>query len=332
MPNTPFYVAINEKSMRESLAQKINEESFSTDPLVKSLACIRHSDLDNFTNNTVKFRSHGIINLPPFGNTVVRDLTFPDNDLCDMSILRQSLNKEFIENQFHLDINSSDPTGDIQKDAVSVIGGYWRVQRRERILATLQAVIADSLKNHKSDLIIEEDLGSDLIASRIEIIKQAFRRMENDSKKPAAFIANPHDYIALEKYRECTSPQGDFMKDIPVINDDQLASSISADHTGATPAKKSYFSCLLGQGAFITGSGFHNFPIAGWHDPFANNGGGATFIISRVEWALHPRGYTCTLDSISNNQELKTAKTWERCWKRTHIPLMVIVTKQDNNY
>jgi hypothetical protein len=330
MYNDPFYEMINKESMPKSLARKISEESFSTDPFVKSQACIRHPVLDDFINNTCKFHSHAETNLHSCGNNVVQNLTFTENNLCGMSILRLPLNQSFRDDVLPFNINSPDPTGKIQKEAVNIIGQYWRVQRGNRTLDTLQGLIADSVKNHESDLIIEKDVDRtpNLTDSNVEIITQALCKMENDSNKPAAIIANSYDFAALyiRGMLKQTFFRDFYMMGIPVVQSDQL-NSYFPDHTRAIPEIKSYCTCLLGEGAFITGSGFPKVPIAGWHEALRNNGGGATFLISRVEWALHPMGYTCTLDSLSNFDELKTANTWERRLERKHIPLTVIISR-----
>ncbi|MDR1166854.1 MAG: hypothetical protein LBO66_13480 [Deltaproteobacteria bacterium] len=100
----------------------------------------------------------------------------------------------------------------------------------------------------------------------------------------------------------------------------------AVDGGSPAPGYTKYYSYILGPGAIDFGYGLPNTPLAFERDAAGCNGAGMETIFSRVEWAIHPKGYKFTTERPSLD-DLKDGTKWTRVWDRRRIPFAAIISR-----
>lgn len=97
--------------------------------------------------------------------------------------------------------------------------------------------------------------------------------------------------------------------------------------TGENSAPAKYYSYLFGAGAIALGVGNPKMPFAVHRDEAAGNGGGEEVVHSRLEWVIHPQGFSFGKDTTPTMEQLQDSTNWTRNYERKRIPLAVLVSQ-----
>jgi hypothetical protein len=96
-----------------------------------------------------------------------------------------------------------------------------------------------------------------------------------------------------------------------------------------------YTSYLVAPGAFRMGFGAPKRPFEVWREPDSGNGGGGEKAISRVDFIMHPTGWSwASSNDNPTNADLATAGNWTRPWELKNAQYWVAIkhnNKIDSN-
>ena len=328
-----------------TFSQGINLQSLALDAFIQSGAVVHDPSLDAFLANSMGAPLITVRQLAPLAD---EEENISTDDPGVMSVpskvsglqtnaVRQSLNKSWSEMDLAVDLYGPDPLASV----MSQISKYWLTRRQARLLASLTGVLADSVANNGSDLLIDkapsyEAIGPTNVISAEAIIDSS-NLMGDRSQELKWLVVHSTVFSTMQKLNliqtEKLSDSDIFFHSYlgyPVIRDDGLTvETIPAVVGGgsAHPAYNIYSSFLFGYGAFSFGAGSPKTPFEILRTPAAGNGGGQETIYHRVEWVLHPQGYSTTLTSTPTIAQLQTGASWTRVWERKRIPLAVIKTR-----
>ena len=84
---------------------------------------------------------------------------------------------------------------------------------------------------------------------------------------------------------------------------------------------------MFGRGAVALGVGTPKTPFAIHRDEAAGNGGGEEIVHSRLEWIIHPQGFSFGLEETPTLAQLETASNWTRQYERKRIALAALITQ-----
>ncbi|MDR3135571.1 MAG: hypothetical protein LBU69_05700 [Deltaproteobacteria bacterium] len=313
-------------------AKNVNLLSLEIDPLVQSGVVAHDKALDEFLTNCV----NGInvflyyVHIP----YIPKPMSTPSESCRKELALRQSLNKPFGEKDLAVVPNGVDPDG--EHDLKSHIAKFWLLERKTRVMDSIQGLIADSLANFGSDLLLDKTLedgvsSPDNLISKHGIIDAA-TQLGDQAGCLEFLVVHSAVYLKMKQLglTEIENFPGTltFSPRYNILCDDTLTEAPIPAGTNTNPeAPKAYYSYLFGKGAFVTGVGIPGVPIEVTRDALACHGGGHDTLISRVELVIHPRGYKCNLNATPTHAQLQEAGTWTRVWDRKSIPLAVIKTR-----
>jgi hypothetical protein len=327
--------------------QSMAQESLNKDVLLTSGVVVRDRQLDEFLSGsiggkTVEVRRLAALadNDPNISTDDPATKAVPDK-LGDVSTtaVRQSLNKAWSQMDLAADLYGSDPLGSIS----GRLSKYWQSVRQTRILQSLQGVLADSVANHSSDLVIDVTGGDALASAAIteknfmnsNAIIDAAALMGDRSSDLAVLIVHSAVYATMEKLNLITTEKlsdtnifiSHYMG-FRILRDDNTTVELRTP-TGGTPPPpyNVYYSYLFGPEAIVVGEGLPKNPVEIQRDALAGNGGGQETIVSRVEWILHPQGYKCGLDVTPTPAQLKTAANWTRAYDRKRLKFSCIKSR-----
>jgi hypothetical protein len=313
------------------------------DLLIQSGAVVHDPSLDAFLGNpmggqTVTVRQlSALADIEPNISSDDPGVLSTPNKLGGVTTnaVRQSLNQSWSEMDLAVDLYGSDPLGVVQ----SQIAKYWISVRQRRVLAAIKGLIADSYDNHGGDLIIDkipsyaEMAPSNLISA--EAIIDAATLMGDRAQNLKGLAVHSVVFSTMQKLNliqtERLSDLNIFVYTYlgyPVIVDDNLTvEHIPEDVEEEFPAYDVYYSYLFGYGAFAFGVGSPKTPFEVIRTAAAGNGGGQETVFHRVEWVLHPQGYTTNVLTTPTIAQLQDLATWIRVWDRKRIPISVIRTR-----
>jgi hypothetical protein len=327
--------------------QGVTLEALEKDLLIGSGAAVVDPALDAFLNGpmggkTVEVRSLGP--LAPVDANISTDLPTQavPQKLGDVSTVavRQSLNQAFSSMDLVADLYGSDPLGSV----MGRLGKYWTTVRQNRVLASIQGILAASVDGEgNSDLIVDITGGDALPDASITAanfinsgpIIDAAALMGDRDQDLTGLAVHSVVYATMQKLNLITteklSDTNIFISrymGFPILVDDGLTVERRVP-TGSTPppAYNVYYSYLFGYGAISLGNGTPLNPVKIERSELAGTGGGQETLVSRVEWIIHPNGYKCNLDATPTMAQLKAKESWTRAYERKRIKLAVIKSR-----
>lgn len=240
-----------------------------------------------------------------------------------MSAVRQSLNQSWSSMDLNVNLLGIDPIGAIEGQ----VSDYWRGVSVLRLLASLQGVFASNIANNSGDMVV--DISGEADAAAL-FNADAFI----DAAASMGDMEGALNALAVHSVVYATMKKNDLIEFIPdseskatiptymgkrVIVDDSM--------TVVTGSPNKYYSYLFGAGAISLGVGAPKVPFEIQRDGAAGMGGGEEVLHSRVEWVIHPQGFTFGLTDTPTTAQLQDAANWTRVFERKRIPLAAIISQ-----
>ncbi len=244
--------------------------------------------------------------------------------------VRHSLNQVWSVMDLAVDLNGTDPINAIEMQ----LSAYWDTVLTRRVLASLHGVSAsDQASGGPKDMVV--DISGETGAAAL-FNADAYITARGTMGDRSAVLGN----IAVHSTVYQTMQRQNMIDTIPnsqtdigfgtymgagIIVDDAMTVIPATPGESATPVK--YYSYLFGRGAIALGTGSPKVPFEVDRNMLSGNGGGEELIASRVEWIIHPQGFSYDGDSTPTIAELQTASKWNRAFERKRIPLAVLITQ-----
>ncbi len=216
------------------------------------------------------------------------------------------------------------------------VAAYWARDLQRLAISSLTGVLADNVANDSSDMLhsVSADAASLLAAHQISAtaVLDTCQTMGDSLKDLSAIAMHSRVYTNLRKLNlidfipnsrgEVNFPT---YMDLTVIVDDGLPVTAGTN-------QNRYTSVLFAPGAFAWGESSPDVPVEVDRNPLAGTGGGEEFIVSRRQFALHPRGIKWTDTTIAGqsptNTEIEDAANWDRVYERKNIKMAFLYTDE----
>lgn len=307
---------------------------------VNSGVLVRDPVLDNFLSSDVGGKTITPRFLGPLGRDEPNISTDnPEDKSTPKKItggqnkaVRQSLNQSWSVMDLVADLTGVDPIGVVTDS----IGDYWNTVLTDRILASLSGIVAADIAADDGPVLtvdITGESGADALFNADAFI-DALTTLGDRARNLTAIAVHSVVYATMQKQNLIDfipNSRGEVIiptyMGLRVIVDDAMTyvPAVGADPGPASPAK--YYSYLFGPGAVALGVGTPKTPFAVHRDEAAGNGGGEEVVHSRLEWIIHPQGFSFKLDTTPTLAQLKSADNWTRVFERKRIPLAALVTQ-----
>lgn len=243
--------------------------------------------------------------------------------------VRQSLNQSWSS----MDLTNTYLGLDITTAITNQIGDYWNTQENKRLLASLKGIIAadlaagspvmtvdvtgktgaDALFNAEAFIDAQTTMG-DMASSLTAVAVHSTVYATMKKLNLIDFIPASEGRVEIPTYQGLTVIQDDAMTYVPAV-------------TGDSPSPAKYYTYLFGRGAVALGVGTPKTPFAIHRDEAAGNGGGEEIVHSRLEWIIHPQGFSFGLEETPTLAQLETASNWTRQYERKRIALAALITQ-----
>lgn len=243
--------------------------------------------------------------------------------------VRQSLNQSWSS----MDLTNTYLGLDITTAITNQIGDYWNIQENKRLLASLKGIIAADLATGSPVMTVDVTgkTGADALFNA-EAFIDAQTTMGDMASSLTAVAVHSTVYATMKKLNLIDFiPASEGRVEIPtyqgltVIQDDAMTYVPAV--TGDSPSPAKYYTYLFGRGAVALGVGTPKTPFAIHRDEAAGNGGGEEIVHSRLEWIIHPQGFSFGLEETPTLAQLETASNWTRQYERKRIALAALITQ-----
>ena len=243
--------------------------------------------------------------------------------------VRQSLNQSWSS----MDLTNTYLGLDITTAITNQIGDYWNTQENKRLLASLKGIIAADLATGSPVMTVDVTgkTGADTLFNA-EAFIDAQTTMGDMASSLTAVAVHSTVYATMKKLNLIDFiPASEGRVEIPtyqgltVIQDDAMTYVPAV--TGDSPSPAKYYTYLFGRGAVALGVGTPKTPFAIHRDEAAGNGGGEEIVHSRLEWIIHPQGFSFGLEETPTLAQLETASNWTRQYERKRIALAALITQ-----
>ncbi len=243
--------------------------------------------------------------------------------------VRQSLNQSWSS----MDLTNTYLGLDITTAITNQIGDYWNTQENKRLLASLKGIIAADLETGSPVMTVDVTgkTGADALFNA-EAFIDAQTTMGDMASSLTAVAVHSTVYATMKKLNLIDFiPASEGRVEIPtyqgltVIQDDAMTYVPAV--TGDSPSPAKYYTYLFGRGAVALGVGTPKTPFAIHRDEAAGNGGGEEIVHSRLEWIIHPQGFSFGLEETPTLAQLETASNWTRQYERKRIALAALITQ-----
>ena len=243
--------------------------------------------------------------------------------------VRQSLNQSWSS----MDLTNTYLGLDITTAITNQIGDYWNTQENKRLLASLKGIIAADLATGSPVMTVDVTgkTGADALFNA-EAFIDAQTTMGDMASSLTAVAVHSTVYATMKKLNLIDFiPASEGRVEIPtyqgltVIQDDAMTYVPAV--TGDSPSPAKYYTYLFGRGAVALGVGTPKTPFAIHRDEAAGNGGGEEIVHSRLEWIIHPQGFSFGLEETPTLAQLETASNWTRQYERKRIALAALITQ-----
>lgn len=304
--------------------------TLATNAFSRSGVAVRDPKLDAFLNNvdggkTISPRFLGPLkdDDPNISTDNPEDIALPKKITgFKNTAVRQSLNQSWSVMDLTADLYGKDPMGAI----TAQIGDYWQTVLQRRILASLRGLIdADVAGDKDMTVDISAESGAAALFSA-----DAFINAKGSMGDRANMLGN----IAVHSTVYQTMQKQNLIDTIPNSQTDigfgtYMGAGIIVDDgmTFVAGSPNKYYSYLFGPGAVALGVGSPKVPFEYERKPSSGNGGGEEIVYSRMEWIIHPQGYSYAKDSTPTIADLTNTANWTRAFERKRIPLAAIISQ-----
>jgi len=232
-----------------------------------------------------------------------------------------SLNQAWAFSSLAREMNplAQDPVGAV----TSKLGGYWAKQNQNRLVQSINGIVADNIANNGGDMVF--DNAGTVAAVTASMFLDAEQTL-GDAKGLLTAVAM-HSVIenSLKKLKlvePVYDSSGQFLFNSylgkRVIVDDTMP----VDTTGADPV---YTTAFFAAGAVGFGEGTVDTPAETEREALAGNGGGYDVIISRINPCFHPYGFAFNSTTVASESptstELALPANWTRVAPRKLVPM-----------
>lgn len=215
----------------------------------------------------------------------------------------------------------------------SQIGQYWANVNETRVIRSALGVLADSVANHSSDMLVSvatDGAGAVTAAERIsaDVVLDAKQTLGDHASKLNAIAMHSVVKTRLQKdnlIEYIPDARGEVM--IPtylgyrVIEDDSMPAVAGTNRI-------TYTCILFAAGAFGYADVPTEMPSEMDRNSGAGNGSGESVIWSRNSGIIQPMGYSFTSNSVAGQSatwsELELATNWTRVHNRKNVPMAFI--------
>lgn len=235
--------------------------------------------------------------------------------------VRQSLNQSWSSMDLTADLYGADPIGAI----TSQIGDYWQTVLNRRVIASVKGALAsaDAVKDMVID--VSGASGAEALFSADAFI-DAQATMGELASNLSAIAVHSHVYATMKKQNLIDFiPASDGRTNIATYQGLRVIQDDAMTVVAGEPNK--YYSYLFGAGAIGLGVGAAKVPFETERKPASGNGGGEELVYSRVEWIIHPQGFSYGLDTTPSIAELEAAANWTRVFERKRVALAAIISQ-----
>lgn len=263
-----------------------------------------------------------IVNDDPAINSVPRAVS-ADKQVVRKSFLHQSWSAMNLASE----IAGDDALAKIQ----TRVTNYWTRQLQQRLVASLQGIMADNVANDAGDMVhdISALTGGDELFSAEAVIDTTATM--GDAMNNLAGIAMHSDV-----YRRAL--KNDLIEFVQQSQGGSIATfrglAVTVDDgMPVDTVNSNYTTALFGRGAvgyamaaprIADGTEVENLPSSG-------NGGGQQILHSRVNVGLHPAGFswsdTAVVGESPTVAELADATNWDRIVERKAVPMAFLISK-----
>ncbi len=228
----------------------------------------------------------------------------------------------------------ADPVGAI----TGRIGNFWANDDEQRILCSLQGILADNVANDASDMVINvatDSASAVTDAERIggERVIDALQTLGDHKNSITTIAMHSAIHARLQKQQLIQYVRD---ADNNIMFETYLGKRLIVDDSlpAVAGANRITYTCILFGGAVIgTANGSVMVPSETFRKPSAGNGGGQDEIYSRVNNVWHVNGFSFLSASVNggaatcrfaNYTDLKNVANWNRIWNRKNIPIAFI--------
>ncbi|WP_289036002.1 hypothetical protein [uncultured Roseibium sp.] len=217
-------------------------------------------------------------------------------------------------------------------------GAYWAFNKQERVIRTVEGVLADSVANHDGDMLFDaayQDIAAPTAANRIspQVVNRARLTALDALEDMTAVGMHTHVYGTLlddEKIEWVKPSDAPFR--VPTYMGMQVIWSKHFPVTAGVNSPK-YRCYLFGRGALMNIDHVPNAPTKFGNEgteitrePTKGMGGGADGLLTRRFELLHPNGMSWTSATMGKANgaawdELSDPANWTRKYEREHIKL-----------
>ena len=311
--------------------------SLNSNAFVNSGVMIRDPEADTFLTNNLGGKTFAPRYLGPLADD---EPNISSDDPSEKSTpkkitggknkaVRQSLNQSWSS----MDLTNTYLGLDITTAITNQIGDYWNTQENKRLLASLKGIIAADLATGSPVMTVDVTgkTGADALFNA-EAFIDAQTTMGDMASSLTAVAVHSTVYATMKKLNLIDFiPASEGRVEIPtyqgltVIQDDAMTYVPAV--TGDSPSPAKYYTYLFGRGAVALGVGTPKTPFAIHRDEAAGNGGGEEIVHSRLEWIIHPQGFSFGLEETPTLAQLETASNWTRQYERKRIALAALITQ-----
>lgn len=219
------------------------------------------------------------------------------------------------------------------------IGAYWRQDDEQRIIASLQGLLANNIASNAGDMVVNiaNDLASAITSAEQisgDAVVNTLQTLGDHKNNVTTLAIHSKVHARLQRQNLITvvrNSEGDIAFETylgkRLIVDDSLPAVAGTNRI-------TYTSILFGASVFAYAPGQVLNPSEMQRLPSAGNGGGQDVIYSRVHNVWHPYGFDFTSTTVNGGTSpaiasyanLRLAANWARRAQRKNIPLAFLQT------
>lgn len=304
--------------------------SLDLDAFVQSSVAIRDPELDAFLTASTGGRTINPRYIGPLPRTAANvssddpDASSTPNKIGSLlnTAVRQSLNGSWSSMDLNLSLAGADPIGAIEGQ----VAKWWVGERQDRVLASVQGIVADNIANDAGDMVLDitAESGADAYFNADAFIDTRLtmgdRMMELSVLAVHSVVYGTMQKLNLIEYVE----DSDAKVRIPTYQGAMVIVDDGMPVIAGTPTK--YHSYLFGPGSIALGQGRAKVPFEVDRTPAAGNGGGQETLYSREELIIHPQGWQFGLTTTPTVAQLKDASNWTRAWERKRCQIAALIS------
>ncbi len=219
-----------------------------------------------------------------------------------------------------MDLNAALAGADPMEAIAALVSDYWVREEQRMLISSLVGVFDDNETNDSGDMINDITVtGSPALAANL-FSAEAFidaQQTLGDSSEDLVAVSMHSVVFARAKKNNLIDfiPDARGEVDIPtflglrVVVDDGMPNVIRDTVT-------EFSTYLYGAGSVARGQSAPKVPTETDREPLSGDGGGQEFLITRVEWSIHPRGFAWLSSNQAGesptNTELEDDTNWDR--------------------